>query len=306
MDTIMNTPDCNAVSSYLKELQDSICDSLQAFEAKARFQEDNWQREAGGGGRSRVLEQGEVFEKAGINFSHVHGEGLPASATAHRPELAGRSFEALGVSLVIHPLNPYIPTSHANVRFFIAEKPGSAPVWWFGGGFDMTPYYGFEEDVVHWHTTARAACEPFGDDIYPRFKKWCDEYFYLKHRDEPRGVGGLFFDDFNESGFDQSFAFMRSVGDHYIPAYAPIVEKRLDHEWCARERDFQLYRRGRYVEFNLVYDRGTLFGLQTGGRTESILMSLPPAVTWRYDWHPQPDSPEGELYTRFLKPRDWV
>lgn len=302
----MNTPDNNAVSDYLLELQDRICNSLQAFEPKTRFREDNWQRDAGGGGRSRVLEQGDVFEKAGINFSHVHGDGLPASATAHRPELAGRSFEALGVSLVIHPRNPYVPTSHANVRFFIAEKPDSAPVWWFGGGFDLTPYYGFEEDAVHWHTTARAACEPFGADIYPRFKQWCDEYFYLKHRDEPRGIGGLFFDDFNETGFEQSFAFMRSVGDHYIPAYAPIVEKRLGQDWGERERDFQLYRRGRYVEFNLVYDRGTLFGLQTGGRTESILMSLPPAVSWRYDWHPQADSPEAELYQRFLKPRDWV
>lgn len=306
MENIMNTPDNNAVSDYLLELQDRICNSLQAFEPKTRFREDNWQRDAGGGGRSRVLEQGDVFEKAGINFSHVHGDGLPASATAHRPELAGRSFEALGVSLVIHPRNPYVPTSHANVRFFIAEKPDSAPVWWFGGGFDLTPYYGFEEDAVHWHTTARAACEPFGADIYPRFKQWCDEYFYLKHRDEPRGIGGLFFDDFNETGFEQSFAFMRSVGDHYIPAYAPIVEKRLGQDWGERERDFQLYRRGRYVEFNLVYDRGTLFGLQTGGRTESILMSLPPAVSWRYDWHPQADSPEAELYQRFLKPRDWV
>mgnify|MGYP001814119106 CR=1 FL=1 len=302
----MSTPDNNAVSDYLLELQDRICNSLQAFEPKTRFREDNWQRDAGGGGRSRVLEQGDVFEKAGINFSHVHGDGLPASATAHRPELAGRSFEALGVSLVIHPRNPYVPTSHANVRFFIAEKPDSAPVWWFGGGFDLTPYYGFEEDAVHWHTTARAACEPFGADIYPRFKQWCDEYFYLKHRDEPRGIGGLFFDDFNETGFKQSFAFMRSVGDHYIPAYAPIVEKRLGQHWGERERDFQLYRRGRYVEFNLVYDRGTLFGLQTGGRTESILMSLPPAVSWRYDWHPQADSPEAELYQRFLKARDWV
>jgi coproporphyrinogen III oxidase len=306
VENIMNTPDNNAVSDYLLELQDRICNSLQAFEPKTRFREDNWQRDAGGGGRSRVLEQGDVFEKAGINFSHVHGDGLPASATAHRPELAGRSFEALGVSLVIHPRNPYVPTSHANVRFFIAEKPDSAPVWWFGGGFDLTPYYGFEEDAVHWHTTARAACEPFGADIYPRFKQWCDEYFYLKHRDEPRGIGGLFFDDFNETGFEQSFAFMRSVGDHYIPAYAPIVEKRLGQHWGERERDFQLYRRGRYVEFNLVYDRGTLFGLQTGGRTESILMSLPPAVSWRYDWHPQADSPEAELYQRFLKARDWV
>ncbi len=302
----MSTPDSDAVSTYLRGLQDTICDALQAFETQTSFREDSWQRDGGGGGRSRVLEQGEVFEKAGINFSHVHGEALPASATAHRPELAGRSFEALGVSLVIHPHNPYVPTSHANVRFFIAEKPGSAPVWWFGGGFDLTPYYGFEADAVHWHRTARAACEPFGADLYPRFKQWCDEYFYLKHRHEPRGIGGLFFDDYNQPGFEQSFGFMRSVGDHYVPAYAPIVEARHRHPWGEREREFQLYRRGRYVEFNLVYDRGTLFGLQTGGRTESILMSLPPAVTWRYDWQPQADSPEAELYERFLKPVDWA
>ena len=247
-----------------------------------------------------------MFEKAGINFSHVHGGQLPASATAQRPELAGRSFEALGVSLVIHPRNPYIPTSHANVRFFIAQKENAAPVWWFGGGFDLTPYYGFEEDAVHWHQTARQACDPFGTDTYPRYKKWCDDYFYLKHRAEPRGIGGLFFDDLNEPDFENSFAFMRSVGDHYIPAYTPIVEKRRDHPYGERERDFQLYRRGRYVEFNLVYDRGTLFGLQTGGRTESILMSLPPVVKWRYDWQPEAGSPEAELYDKFLKPGDWI
>ena len=298
--------DIQAVSDYLRDLQDRICDALAELDGEKGFREDSWTREEGGGGRSRVLEEGGVFEKAGINFSHVHGPGLPASATAHRPELAGRSFQALGVSLVIHPRNPYVPTSHANVRFFLAEKDGAEPVWWFGGGFDLTPYYGFREDAVHWHRTARAACAPFGDDLYPRLKRWCDEYFYLRHRDEPRGIGGLFFDDYNDAGFERSFAFMRSVGDHYLPAYAPIVERRRDHPWGDRERDFQLYRRGRYVEFNLVYDRGTLFGLQTGGRTESILMSLPPLVKWRYDWHPQPGTPEAELYDTFLQPRDWV
>ncbi len=302
----MSTPDINAVSSYLLGLQDRICQALEQVDQKNIFQEDQWTREEGGGGRSRVMEEGAVFEKAGINFSHVHGHRLPASATAHRPELAGRSFEALGVSLVIHPRNPYVPTSHANVRFFIAEKEDSDPVWWFGGGFDLTPYYGYEQDAIHWHTTAREACLPFGDDIYPRFKAWCDDYFYLKHRQEPRGIGGLFFDDYNTPGFADSFALMQSIGDHYIPAYLPIVEKRMHQPYGDRERDFQLYRRGRYVEFNLVYDRGTLFGLQTGGRTESILMSLPPLVAWRYDWQPQSGSPEAELYDLFLKPRDWV
>jgi coproporphyrinogen III oxidase len=302
----MNTPNVAAVSDYLLDLQNRICQELENLDAERSFVEATWKREEGGGGRSRVLEEGAVFEKAGINFSHVHGEQLPASATAHRPELAGRSFQALGVSLVIHPRNPYIPTSHANVRFFIAEKEGEEPVWWFGGGFDLTPYYGFEEDAVHWHKTARQACEPFGEHVYPRFKKWCDEYFFLKHRDEPRGIGGLFFDDFNEPGFEDSFAFMRSIGDHYVPAYVPIVEKRKNHSYGERERDFQMYRRGRYVEFNLVYDRGTLFGLQTGGRTESILMSLPPIVKWRYDWHPQAGTAESELYEVYLKPRDWL
>jgi coproporphyrinogen III oxidase len=247
-----------------------------------------------------------VFEKAGINFSHVFGEALPASATAQRPELAGRGFQAMGVSLVIHPRNPYVPTSHANVRFFIAEKAGADPVWWFGGGFDLTPYYGFEEDARHWHRVASDACRPFGDEVYPRFKRWCDEYFHLRHRDEPRGVGGLFFDDLNEWGFERCFAFMRSVGDHYLPAYTPIVARRRDQAYGARERDFQAYRRGRYVEFNLVYDRGTLFGLQSGGRTESILMSLPPVVRWRYDWRPEPGTPEARLYTDFLRPREWL
>jgi coproporphyrinogen III oxidase len=302
----MSQPDVNAVSSYLLRLQDRICQALEQIDQQNIFREDQWTREEGGGGRSRVMEEGAVFEKAGINFSHVYGMQLPASASAHRPELAGRTFEAMGVSLVIHPRNPYVPTSHANVRFLIASRPGSDPVWWFGGGFDLTPYYGYEEDAVHWHRTARDACEPFGQDIYPRFKAWCDEYFYLRHRNEPRGIGGLFFDDYNAPGFDDSFAFMRSVGDHYIPAYLPIVERRMHQAYADRERDFQLYRRGRYVEFNLVYDRGTLFGLQTGGRTESILMSLPPQVTWRYDWHPVAGSPEAELYDVFLKPRDWI
>jgi coproporphyrinogen III oxidase len=302
----MATPDIEIVKNYLLALQDSICTSLQQFEPHHRFVEDNWMRPEGGGGRSRVLEGGDVIEKGGINFSHVFGDGLPASATAHRPELAGRSFQALGVSLVIHPLNPFAPTSHANVRFFIAEKAGEEPVWWFGGGFDLTPYYGFEEDAVHWHRTAQQACQPFGETLYPRLKEWCDDYFFLKHRNEPRGIGGLFFDDFNEPGFDQSFAFMRSVGDHFIPAYRPIVERRKNHPYEQQHRDFQLYRRGRYVEFNLVYDRGTLFGLQTGGRTESILMSLPPKVTWRYDWHPEPGSDEEKLYTDFLQSRQWI
>ena len=294
------------VRNYLTELQNTICDALANTDGKRGFREDKWQREEGGGGRSRVLEEGTVFEKAGVNFSHVFGNELPASATAARPELAGRTFQAMGVSLVIHPRNPYIPTSHANVRFFIAEKPEADPVWWFGGGFDLTPYYGFTEDAVHWHRVSRDACLPFGEDVYPRYKQWCDDYFYLKHRNEPRGIGGLFFDDLNEGGFDQCFSFMRSVGDHYLPAYLPIVERTRDMPFGERERDFQAYRRGRYVEFNLVYDRGTLFGLQSGGRTEAILMSLPPIVKWRYDWQPETGSAEAELYEVFLKPRDWL
>ncbi len=298
--------DINAVKNYLLDLQDRICAAIAQEDGKEKFREDVWTRDGGGGGRTRVLVDGAVFEQAGVNFSHVFGNGLPASATAHRPELAGRSFQALGVSLVIHPRNPYAPTSHANVRFFIAEKPGAEPVWWFGGGFDLTPYYGFEEDCVHWHKTAKAACEPFGSDYYPRFKKWCDEYFFVKHRNEPRGIGGLFFDDLNEKNFDHCFGFFKSVGDHYIPAYLPIVQKRKATPYGERERDFQLYRRGRYVEFNLVYDRGTLFGLQSGGRTESILMSLPPLVKWRYDWKPAPGTPEARLYEVFLRPRDWI
>lgn len=299
-------PDSAAIKAYLLDLQDRICSGIEEEDGAATFTEEVWQREAGGGGRTRVLTDGAVFEQAGINFSHVFGTGLPASATAHRPELAGRNFEAMGVSLVIHPRNPYAPTSHANVRFFIAHKEGADPIWWFGGGFDLTPYYPFDEDVLHWHQTAKAACDPFGEDVYARYKKWCDEYFYLKHRDETRGVGGLFFDDLNEWGFERSFAFMQSVGDHYLEAYLPIVARRKNIEYGERERDFQLYRRGRYVEYNLVYDRGTLFGLQTGGRTESILMSLPPLVKWRYNWQPVDGSPEARLYEDFLHPRDWL
>mgnify|MGYP001813299913 FL=1 len=294
------------VREYLLSLQDNICKAFEQLDGSGRFREDSWTRDEGGGGRSRVMEDTAVFEKAGINFSHVFGATLPASATASRPELAGRSFQAMGVSLVIHPHNPYVPTSHANVRFFIAEKEGMEPVWWFGGGFDLTPYYGFVEDAVHWHRLAKEACTPFGDDVYARYKQWCDEYFYLKHRDEPRGVGGLFFDDLNEGGFEKCCNFMISVGNHYLPAYLPIVERRKDIEYGDREKDFQRYRRGRYVEFNLVYDRGTLFGLQSGGRTEAILMSLPPEVTWRYDWHPDPGTPEAELYEVFLKPTNWL
>ena len=301
-----DAPDIAAVRAYLLDLQEQICTELAAEDGGKDFREDAWRRPEGGGGRTRVLEEGAVFEKAGVNFSEVGGGGLPPSATAQRPELAGRSFRALGVSLVIHPRNPYVPTSHANVRFFVAEKEGQAPVWWFGGGFDLTPYYGFREDAVHWHRVARDACAPFGSDVYPRFKKWCDQYFYLRHRAEPRGIGGLFFDDLNEWGFDDCFAFVRSVGDHFLRAYLPIVQRRKHMTYSEREILFQQYRRGRYVEFNLVYDRGTLFGLQSGGRTESILMSLPPRVSWRYDWHPEPGTREAELYETFLKPQDWA
>jgi len=294
------------VRTYLLDLQDRICSALEAEDGSATFLEETWQREEGGGGRSRVMEAGAVFEKAGINFSDVRGAQLPASATAKRPRLAGASFRAMGVSLVCHPENPHVPTTHMNVRFFHAEPKEGEPVWWFGGGFDLTPYYGRREDAVHWHRTAKAACEPFGEQIYPDFKQQCDDYFFLAHRNEPRGIGGLFFDDYNEGGFDNAFALTQSVGDHFIPAYQPIVGRRKDAEFSERERKFQLYRRGRYVEFNLVYDRGTLFGLQSKGRTESILMSLPPLVRWDYDWHPEPDSPEAELYEVFLKPQDWV
>ncbi|MBE37022.1 MAG: oxygen-dependent coproporphyrinogen oxidase [Opitutaceae bacterium] len=298
--------DSSAVRSYLLDLQSRICSALEAEDGTAKFGSDSWERPEGGGGLSRILADSDVFEKAGVGFSHVTGTKLPPSATAHRPELVGKTWEALGVSLVIHPRNPHVPTSHANVRFFIADADGPNPIWWFGGGFDLTPYYGYEEDAVHWHCTARDAVAPFGDDIYPRFKKWCDEYFFLKHRNEPRGIGGLFFDDFNELDFEQSFALMRNVGDAFIPAYQPIVTKRKATAYGDAERKFQLYRRGRYVEFNLVWDRGTHFGLQSGGRTESILMSLPPLVSWEYNWTPDPGSREAELYDTFLKPRDWL
>ena len=294
------------VRSYLLGLQDSICDALATQDGGSGFITEEWQRPEGGGGRSRVLSEGKVFEKAGVNFSHVHGDALPPSASASRPELAGRSFEAMGVSLVIHPRNPYVPTSHANVRLFVATKDGAEPVWWFGGGYDLTPYYGNEQDCIHWHSVARDACEPYGADVYPRFKKWCDEYFHLKHRAEPRGVGGLFFDDLNEWGFEKTFAFLRAVGDSYIPAYLPIVQRNVEREYGERERQFQLYRRGRYVEFNLVFDRGTLFGLQSGGRTEAILMSLPPLVRWEYNYEPEPGSPEAQLTDFYLQDRDWL
>jgi coproporphyrinogen III oxidase len=295
------------IKQYLLSLQADICTQLEQVDGQATFIKDEWEKPNGAGnGLTRVLTKGSAFEQAGVNFSIVHGDNMPASATALRPELAGRSFTALGVSLVIHPNNPYAPTSHANVRFFIAEKDGEDPIWWFGGGFDLTPYYGFDEDAVFWHQTAKNACDPFGKEVYPKYKKWCDDYFYMKHRDEQRGIGGLFFDDLNEGGFDQCFAFVRSVGDSYIKAYRPIIEKRKDTPFTDHERQFQLYRRGRYVEFNLVYDRGTLFGLQTGGRTESILMSLPPLVRWEYQYEPEPNSPEAQLYVKFLKPYDWI
>lgn len=298
------------VRVWLRELQDRLSQALEAADGDARFREDAWERggERGlrGVGRTRILREGAVFEQAGINFSHVVGERLPPSATARRPELAGRGFEAMGVSLVVHPRNPYVPTSHANVRFFRAAGDAAESTWWFGGGFDLTPYYGFEEDCVHWHRLAQAACAPFGPEVHLRYKQWCDDYFFLKHRNEPRGVGGLFFDDLNEGGFERCFAFLRSVGDHYLPAYLPLVERRRTMPYGEREREFQLYRRGRYVEFNLVYDRGTLFGLQSGGRTESILMSLPPRVRWEYDWRPEPGSAEARLYDVFLQPRDWL
>ena len=298
--------DIDRVNSYLQRLQKTITSELQQIDARAEFETDTWQRDAGGGGRSMVLRDGAVFEQAGVNFSEVYGDNLPASATAHRPELAGRQFRAMGVSLVIHPDNPYIPTSHANVRFFVAEKPGQTPIWWFGGGFDLTPFFGLEEVCIHWHQIAKQACDPYGSERYADYKKWCDEYFYLKHRGEARGIGGLFFDDLNEPDFEQAFAFMRSVGDHYLPAYTPIVERHKNDAYGEREKEFQLYRRGRYVEFNLVYDRGTLFGLQSGGRTESILMSLPPLVAFRYNWQAEPGSPEAELTDYWLKPHDWL
>lgn len=299
--------DADAVRQFLLALQTSICNGLEAADGRSRFHEDAWQRDKGGSGISKVISNGAVFEKGGVNFSHVFGDSLPPSASATRPEMAGRSFQAMGVSLVIHPDNPFVPTSHANFRFFIAEKPGEAPVWWFGGGYDLTPYYGNEDDCRHWHQTAKNACDKFADTIYPRFKRECDEYFYLPHRKEPRGIGGLFFDDFNELGFERSFEMVREIANSYLEAYVPIVKARKDTPYTEDHKQFQRYRRGRYVEFNLVYDRGTLFGLQSGlGRVESILMSLPPEVRWVYDWKPDAGTPEDRLYTDFLRARDWV
>ncbi|CAQ83485.1 MULTISPECIES: oxygen-dependent coproporphyrinogen oxidase [Photorhabdus] len=302
----MNTPNINQIKSFFLSLQDKICQQLEQADGTAKFTEQSWQRKEGGGGRSRIMQEGTVFEQAGANFSHISGTRLPVSATSYRPELAGRSYQAMGISVVIHPLNPYIPTSHANVRFFIAEKEGESPVWWFGGGFDLTPYYGFEEDAIHWHTTASNICQPYGEDIYPKYKKWCDDYFYIKHRNEARGIGGLFYDDLNTPNFEYCFNFTQDIGKGFLHAYLPIVEKRKSLLWGERERQFQLYRRGRYVEFNLVWDRGTLFGLQSGGRTESILMSMPPLVRWEYDYHPEPGSAEASLYTDFLPVKRWI
>ncbi len=304
---MFKTGEVEAVRAFLLTLQEEICSGLEAEDGTGKFITDKWDRDRGGMGISRVLSDGAVIEKGGVNFSHVFGTAMPASATATRPELAGRAFQAMGVSLVIHPKNPFVPTSHANFRLFVAEKEGETPVWWFGGGYDLTPYYGFDEDCVHWHEQARLACADFGPDYYPRFKQQCDDYFHIKHRKEPRGVGGLFFDDFNELDFATSFDFVRTMANSYLKAYLPIVNRRKTMEYSERHKAFQEYRRGRYAEFNLVYDRGTLFGLQSGvGRIESILMSLPPVVRWIYDWHPEPGSEEERLYSHFLQPRDWV
>ena len=295
------------VKKYLVQLQESICSDLESLDGRAIFEIDRWTKEDGSGsGITSVICDGNVFEKGGVNFSIVEGNKMPNSATALRPELEGRKYTALGVSLVLHPHNPYVPTVHSNVRFFVAEEPAKDPVWWFGGGFDLTPFYGFDEDAVHWHTTAKKACLPFGEKVYSQYKKWCDDYFYLEHRDEQRGIGGLFFDDLNEGGFDRCFEFMKSVGDHFSEAYLPIVIKRKDTPYGEKERDFQLYRRGRYVEFNLIYDRGTLFGLQSGGRTESILMSMPPEVKWSYQFQVEKDSEEEKLSNHYLKPKEWI
>jgi len=296
--------DIAPVRAYLEDLQDRICAALEAEDGSARFREERFESPTGGLARPRVLEGGALIEKSAVHFSHTVGNALPAAATERRPELAGRAYEAASVSLIVHPRNPYVPTSHMNVRCFVAH--GDTPVWWFGGGFDLTPYYGFEEDAVHWHRCARDACAPLGADTFPRLKKWCDEYFYLPHRNEPRGIGGLFFDDLDEGGFERCFAFQRSVGDHYVAAYIPIVRRRKATQYGDREREFQLYRRGRYAEFNLLHDRGTRFGLQSGGRVESILASMPPLVAWRYDWKPEPGTPEARLYSEFLRPRDWL
>jgi len=298
--------DVSAVREFLTSFHTDLCDKLENLDGGPRFDNDHWQRAEGGGGNTRTLTDGAVFEKAGVAFSHIHGTQLPPSASANRPELAGRSYEAMGVSLVMHPDNPHVPTTHANIRFFHAAKDGDTPVWWFGGGFDLTPYYGYTEDCVHWHDSARRACEPFGKELHPKFKKWCDDYFFLKHRNEARGIGGLFFDDYNGKGFDDAFGLMRSVAEHFYLAYEPIVSRRRNTAFTPEQKNFQCYRRGRYVEFNLVFDRGTLFGLQSGGRTESILMSLPPRVHWEYNYTPESGTPEAELYTDFLPARDWL
>lgn len=298
--------DSESVRAYLQGLQQKICDSLSTQDGTQQFASDPWTRAEGGGGITRTLSGGAVFEKAGVGFSEVSGNTLPPSASAQRPELAGRTWHAMGVSLVIHPVNPHAPTSHANVRFFRADKPGEESVWWFGGGIDLTPCYGYEDDCRHWHRVAADACKPFGDNLYDEFKSWCDKYFYIKHRNETRGIGGLFFDDFNRKGFDHAFGLMRSVGDSFLPAYMPIVDKRKDTPYTDAQKQFQLYRRGRYVEFNLVYDRGTLFGLQSGGRTESILMSMPPQANWVYNFESEPNTPEAQLQTQFLTPRNWL
>ena len=302
----MNKPDSDEIKQFLLGLQADICQKLSILDGSTQFEYDHWQRESGGGGLSRLLTDGKVFEQAGVNFSHVYGDGLPASATHNRPELAGRAYQAMGVSLVVHPRNPYVPTSHANVRFFIAEKPGTEPIWWFGGGFDLTPYYGFVEDAVHWHQTCADICAPFGSDVYANYKKWCDYYFYLKHRNEQRGIGGLFFDDLNQPNFSTCFRFMQAIGNGFLSAYGPIVQRRRNTPYTDRERQFQLYRRGRYVEFNLLWDRGTLFGIQSGGRTESILMSMPPLVRFEYDYRPTPGSAEAALYEQFLPVKEWL
>jgi coproporphyrinogen III oxidase len=301
----IDSADALAVLSYLNELQDRITAAVENLDS-VKFRRDSWTRPEGGGGESRILSDGAVFERAGVSVSHVFGEKMPASASNQRPEIAGAPFEAMGLSVVFHPRNPYAPTTHCNVRFFIARPATGEAVWWFGGGFDLTPYYPYDEDVLHWHRCARDACQPFGTDVYEKYKAWCDRYFFLPHRNETRGVGGLFFDDLSEGGFSRCFAFQRSVGDHFLPAFLPILERHKDQPYGDRERQFQLYRRGRYVEFNLVCDRGTLFGLQSRGRTESILMSLPPIVRWEYDWQPAPGSPEARLYVNFLHPRDYL
>ena len=303
---MVQTIDTEGVAAFLLGLQDEICAALGSAEGDVAFEQDEWRREEGGGGRSRVLGEGAVFERAGVNFSRVHGAALPAAASARRPELAGRGFTAMGVSLVVHPLNPFVPTSHCNVRLFVAERPGEPSIWWFGGGFDLTPFYPFDEDAIHWHQVAKDACAPFGNDVYAKFKRWCDEYFYLPHRGEARGIGGLFFDDLNEWPFERCFDFIKAIGRAYLDAYLPIIERRRDTPYGERERNFQLLRRGRYVEFNLVHDRGTLFGLQSGGRTESILMSMPPLAAWRYDWQPEPGSAEARIEEVVRVPKDWV